>query len=460
MVAIPRLLIAGTHSGVGKTTVATGVMRAFAQRGWRVQPFKVGPDFIDPGHHNRAAGRTSHNLDGWMLGRDAVLEIFERAATGADLSVIEGVMGLHDGITGESEAGSTAEMAKLLKTPVILVVDASALARSLAALLKGYQEFDREVDLVGVIANRVSGPGHFQYLSEAVEKHTTLRLLGYLPPSREIEMGERHLGLHTALEVHNGLYERIAERIEATVDLDAVADLARRAGPLEAYRSLLFTRGVSPHQKELTIAYAWDPAFCFYYQTNFELLRTRGCHLVHFSPLNETRLPSGVDLLYLGGGYPELYAEALSENRGMLDSIRGFAESGGSIYAECGGLMYLSEGIVGRQDRCFPMVGLLPGRVALSDRPTLRYVEISLNGDALVGPSGMQLRGHEFHYSRWVSPPDLSTVYRVRDARGADQPPDGIQCDRLLAAYAHLHLASHPQAATCLVDRLHAYQVG
>lgn len=457
----PRLLIAGTHSGVGKTTITLGMLYAFVRRGLTVQPFKVGPDFIDPGHHHQAAGRPSHNLDSWMMIRDTVPELFEHAARGTDLSIIEGVMGLYDGITGRSESGSTAELAKRLRCPVVLVVDASAMARSLAALLQGYKEFDPGVNLVGVIANHVSGPGHFEYLKEAVEQHTTIRLLGYLPPSREIEIPERHLGLHTALEsISPQLSEQVADLMEKTVDLNAVLDLAQRADPLPEYNAILFGQEASGPQKDLTVAYAWDKAFSFYYHVNLELLEDQGCRLIPFSALQDQELPQAIDLLYLGGGYPELYAAELSENRTMLESIRRFARAGGAIYAECGGLMVLSEGILSQEGQCLPMVGLLPARVEMTPRPTLRYVEVIFEQDCLLGPAGMQMRGHEFHYSRWNSPHRLPHLYRVQDARGVHQPPDGVQSGGVLASYTHLHLASHSQAVRCWVDRLRMRREG
>lgn len=457
----PRLLIAGTHSGVGKTTITLGMMRAFVRRGLTVQPFKVGPDFIDPGHHHLAAGRPSHNLDSWMMARDAVPELFERVAAPADLSIIEGVMGLYDGITGQSESGSTAEIAKLLRCPVILVVDASAMARSIAAMIRGYQEFDHGVNLVGVIANRVSGPGHFVYLKEAVEKHSTIRLLGYLPPSREIGIPERHLGLHTAMEsISAQLSEEIADLMEKTVDLNAVLDLAHRADPLPEYNAILFGQEAPGSPKDLTVVYAWDKAFCFYYHVNLELLEDQGCRLIPFSPLQDQELPQAIDLLYLGGGYPELYAAELSENHTMLESIRRFAKTGGAIYAECGGLMVLSEGILNQEEHCLPMVGLLPAKVEMTPHPTLRYVEVIFEQDCLLGPAGVRMRGHEFHYSQWSSRPCLPHLYRVRDVRGTDQPPDGVQSGGVLASYAHLHLASHPQAARCWVDCLRMRRQG
>lgn len=457
----PRLLIAGTHSGVGKTTITLGMMRAFVRRGLTVQPFKVGPDFIDPGHHHQAARRPSHNLDSWMMVSDAVPELFEHAARGTDLSIIEGVMGLYDGITGQSESGSTAELAKCLRCPVILVVDASAMARSIAAMIRGYQEFDHGVDLVGVIANRVSGPGHFEYLKEAVEKYTTTRLLGYLPPSREIGIPERHLGLHTALETTDPYpYDRIADLMEKTVDLNAVLDVAHRADPLPEYNAVLFGQEASASSKDLTVAYAWDKAFCFYYHVNLELLENRGCRLIPFSPLQDQELPQAIDLLYLGGGYPELYAKELSENHTMQESIRRFARAGGAIYAECGGLMVLSEGILDHEEQCLPMVGLLPAKVEMTPRPTLRYVEVTIEQDCLLGPAGMRMRGHEFHYSRWKSPHRLPHLYRIQDVRGTDQPPDGVQSGGVLASYTHLHIASHPQAARCWVDRLRMRREG
>lgn len=450
---IPRLIIAGTHSGVGKTTVAVGLMRAFSRRGLTVQPFKVGPDFIDPGHHTRATGRPSYNLDSWMLSRDVLSEIFGRATRQADIAIIEGVMGLYDGITGDSEAGSTAEAAKLLCCPVILVLDASAMARSVAALVQGYEAFDRDLNLAGVIANRVSGPGHFQYLKEAVESYTKVSLLGYLSPNEAFKIAERHLGLHTALEGAQDLYGRIADQIEATVDLNRVLDITRRAERLPHYRPVLFAQPACT-VRDLVVAYAWDRAFCFYYRTNLDLLEYMGCQLLPFSPLSDRRLPQAADLIYFGGGYPELYAKELSENEQMLEDIRAFSSAGGSVCAECGGLMYLSEEITDSGGRGFPMAGLLPVKVDMTDHPVLRYIEVQFDRNCAIGISGMRIRGHEFHYSKMINSAPIETAFRIRDARGMEQSPDGFIKDQILASYTHLHFGSNSAALRHLVDHL------
>ncbi|MBI4401884.1 MAG: cobyrinate a,c-diamide synthase [Nitrospirae bacterium] len=446
----PRLVIAGTHSGVGKTTVTLALLAALKARGHRVQAFKVGPDYIDPGHHTAVTGRPSRNLDGWMLGPSVNREIFSRTSADADVSIIEGMMGLFDGSSPTSEVGSTAELAKQLEAPVLLVIDGSAMARSAAAMASGYVRFDPNLRVAGVLFNRVGGEGHYRLLKEAVEAETNLAVVGYLKPDPALTIGDRHLGLRTAIEQGAGdLYEKLGKAAAETVDLDLVEALARMAGeldPLPAPPPSSGRAGVG-----VRIAVAYDPAFCFYYPDNLDLLEAEGAELVRFSPLRDRVLPE-VDLVYLGGGYPELHGAVLAENEAMRSAIRAFALGGGPIYAECGGMMYLTQAIRDFDGRAYEMVGLFPAE-AVMRKPglTLGYREVKIVQPCLLGSPGTKVRGHEFHYSSLVPRAALEYACAVSDARGHTRPPDGLFRGNTVALYAHLHFGSQPGLARALV---------
>lgn len=444
--SIPRLLIAGTHSGVGKTTVTVGVLAALRRRGLRVAPFKVGPDYLDPGYHQAAAGRASAPLDAWMLGESGVRESFARGAAGLDVAVIEGMMGLHDGADPETDAGSTAQIAKLLQCPVLLVLDGSALARSAGAVALGYRSFDPDVRLAGVILNRVSGEGHAAYLRPAIERGANLPVLGWLPPEPEATIPERHLGLVSAGEAKNleTRVARLADLIEAHLDLDQLLELARSAPPL----SLPVPARVKAEPPRARIAVARDEAFCFYYPDNLALLEAAGAEIVPFSPLRDTVLPPGAQGLYLGGGYPELHAARLSENSAIRAAIADAARSGLPLYAECGGFMYLCESLTDLAGCSHTMAGLLPGRCVMEARlQAIGYREAALRRDGVLGPAGTLLRGHEFHHSRYAGP--LGPEQAAFDAGGR---AIGYASGSVLASYVHLHFGSNPSAARHFVD--------
>ena len=444
----PRLVIAGTHSGVGKTTVTLALLAALQQRGRRVQPFKVGPDFIDPGHHTALVGRRSRNLDGWMLGPDINRQIFLHAAAGADISVIEGMMGLFDGSSPTNEKGSTAEAAKLLECPVVLVIDGSAMARSAAAMAFGYAKFDLALQVVGVIFNRVSGEGHYRLLKEAVESETSLAVVGYLTPDAALTIPDRHLGLVTALEhAESSVHHHLAEAAR-TFDLDRLEALAQNACALHVDPA-----PVPRHvPKSVRVGLAYDPAFCFYYPENLELLEEEGATVVRFSPIQDCTLPE-VDLLYLGGGYPELYAERLTQNYKMRQAIHKHAANGGAIYAECGGMMYLMEAIRDFEGRSHEMVGLFEGEAVMSRTTVmLGYREVEIARSCLLGEPGLKVRGHEFHYSSLSLPRPLEYGCTITDAQGKHRGQDGLIKGNTIALYTHLHFASHAGLAGSLLN--------
>ena len=433
------LVIAGVASGVGKTSLTLGLLEALRRRGLRVQAFKVGPDFIDPELLALVTGRPSYNLDGWMCGREAVLATVARAAAGADVAVVEGMMGCFDGVDGTSDEGSTAQIATWLGAPVVLVLDASAQSRSAAAVVLGFEQLDPAVRVAGVIANRVGGPTHAQWIADAIRSSCRAQPLGALTCDAALTLPERHLGLVTAAEgsLTVVLRGRLADAVEAGVDLDRLLALA---APLRVPAAPPAPRVSS----RATIAVARDRAFQFYYAENLDLLRAAGAELVFWSPLVD-REPPAADGLYFGGGYPELHARALADNEPCRKAVRSFAEQGRPIYAECGGLMYLADAIEDAEADTHAMVGILPARVRMKPaRMTLGYVEVTLDRDTPLGPAGTVARGHRFHFSTLDPVPEaIARVYH-----GAE----GYRVGRTLMSYAHLHFASNPGLARSFVD--------
>lgn len=449
---IPRLVIAGTHSGVGKTTVTLSLLAALRKLGRIVQPFKIGPDFIDPGHHDLACGRESRNLDGWMLGPVVNRRILQEAAHGADLSVIEGMMGLFDGASSKNDNGSTAAMAKQLNTPVILVVDGSGMAGSAAALVHGYASFDAAVNLAGVIFNRVGSPRHFHLLKDVVESKTQVPVLGYFPPDPGFEIADRHLGLRMAREDSDSkLYRKLGEAALGTLDLAAIEQIAHASESWDTAILAASPKEGKNRTDPVRIGVGYDPAFCFYYQDNLNLLEAAGGHCTRFSPMEDSCLPE-VDVLYFGGGYPELYASVLAENSTMRQSIREFARKGGIIYAECGGLMYLARSLRNFEGDHYDMVGLFPLDVVMGRTTmTIGYRELRLQQDSFLGEEGLRVRGHEFHYSKIENEGDIMRIGELRDAQGNYSGSDGFMVGNVIALYTHLHFASHPQIPASLV---------
>jgi len=447
---IPRLVVAGASSGSGKTTVAVALMRALRARGLAVAPFKCGPDYLDPSYHARAAGRPSHNLDGWMMERDASLSTFARCARDADVAVIEGVMGLYDGASPTGEEGSTAEMAKWLAAPVLAVIDASGMARTVAALARGLAQFDPGLRLAGIVCNRVGSRGHLQLLREALGAPP---VLGGLPSRADLAFPERHLGLRTAdLSVlPEASLDAWGMAAAEWLDLDAILAVARSAPPLTTSGTV---RGrTAPGSERCRIGIAFDEAFHFYYQDNLSRLESLGARLVRFSPLHDRALPD-VHGLYLGGGYPEEHAATLSSNASMRDAIRAFAAAGGPVYAECGGLMALCDAIRTRDGADHPMVGLLPGVAVMKDRlAALGYVEVETRIPTLLGPAGLRMRGHQFRYSELTGvPDDLARAYGLHLPRGGEPALEGYARGSILASYVHAHWASCPEAAAGFVE--------
>lgn len=456
------IVVAGPASGVGKTTIALGLMAACRGRGLAVQAFKCGPDFIDPGHHARVCGRPSRNLDGWMLSREVNRTLFETWAAQADIAIVEGVMGLFDGTRG-SDAGSTAAMAKDLGLPVLLVVDASHMAASVAALVRGFETFDRDVQIAGVLLNRVGSARHYELLRDALTEAGCAPAVGYLPADGSIRIPERHLGLHTADEDSwpQATVDHLASQIERCVDLDAVlriATLDNRATFVDAPAPIIAPRECSGATAR--IAVARDRAFCFYYQDNLDALHAAGGEIVEFSPLADRVLPDGTDAVYIGGGYPELHARALAANDAMRTTLRDFAARGGPVYAECGGLMYLASRLHGSGGEVMPMMGLLAFETRMTDRLVrFGYVDVRFTANCLLGPAGTTTRGHSFHYST-IEPghAPIACAYHLRSTLSGQQDTEGYTLGHVLASYIHLHFLSNPTLASSFVRAALAFQ--
>jgi cobyrinic acid a,c-diamide synthase len=455
---VKGIVIAGAHSGCGKTTISLSLMAALVRRGLRVAPFKVGPDFIDPGHHARVAGRPSRNLDGWMLSREYNHHTFFNAAGSADVAVVEGVMGLFDGCDGKTEAGSTAQMAKWLELPVLLVVDARSMARSAAALVQGFENFDPALRFAGVVFNQLGSPRHLEYLREALDGTVRMPCLGGLLREEAVAIPERHLGLVTREDhpLDDRGIGRLADRIEQRLDLDRLlTEMPEIAGPAAGRPEVpKCTVGAA------RIGVARDNAFCFYYPDNLELLESCGAHLLFFSPTQDRGTPPDLDGIYLGGGYPELFAGPLAANESMRRQIREHSAAGMPIYAECGGFMYLCSELQDHQGRLFPMSGCFPFKTRMLPRlKALGYREVQLARKSLIGEGGAVIRGHEFHYSEMLTTPSEGhAVYRIAGRDGMQQPIDGHVARRTLGSYIHLHFGSAPQAAAALVECCRAYR--
>ena len=454
---IPRIMVAGTHSGVGKTTITLALMAALSRRGLKIQGFKVGPDYIDPGYHTAVTGRPSRNLDAWMAGVDGMLELLERGSTGADMAIIEGVMGYYDGRKLDSFSGSSAEIARITNTPVLLVVDVAGMAETAAAVVRGFQSLDAAGNIVGIIVNRVGSQGHFALVQRAIETVAHLPVVGYLLKNPAIEMPERHLGLLPAIERGSmtALWERMADQISHTFDWPRIMRLAYSAREAPRPHGQMFSG--MPKRSVGKVAVARDAAFNFYYPENLELLEDAGLEVAPFSPLAGEEIPSDADALYLGGGFPEEFLGTLSDAP-YLAELRRRLDRGLPTLAECGGYMYLGESITNHAGETYPMASVLPIRVAMQRTlAALGYREIESLVDSPVLAAGEMARGHEFHYSRAIFVNDAKpSGYRIKGWKGQGQ--DGVANSQLAAGYAHLYFPSNLHMARRLADHAVAYR--
>jgi cobyrinic acid a,c-diamide synthase len=437
-VSVPKIVVAGVTSGVGKTTVAVAIMHALCRKGLKVQSFKVGPDFIDPSYHTLVTGRQSRNLDVWLMGRRGVLESFASACEGADVAVIEGVMGLYDGMSGMNNYASTAHVAKILDAPVVLVVDAGKGARSIAAIVLGFLRFDRSVRIAGIILNNVAGEKHERYIADALAGRVNAPVLGVIGREGGIRMEERHLGLVPAQELQKEKRDaimRTARRVAEQINVDRVLALAGKS-PLLGAPVMQKTR-----KARASIAVALDESFNFYYQDNLDALKRAGAKLVFFSPVNDRRLPQADGIIF-GGGFPEVLADRLERNATMMKSIAKAVDGGMPVYGECGGLMYLTRSIRGYrgEKKARRMAGLIDADTVMTSRLTLNYTEARCDGPVFGRAS---LRGHEFHYSSIENiSQDSRFAYFMKKGRGVVDGKDGFVVGNGLAAYMHLHFVN------------------
>jgi cobyrinic acid a,c-diamide synthase len=443
-----RLVIAGTHSGAGKTTVASGLMAALSRAGHRVAPFKVGPDFIDPSYHRLACGRPGRNLDAFLSGPELIAPLVRHGSAGADVVIVEGVMGLFDGASGGGELASTAQVAKLLDAPVVLVVDASAMARSVAAIVHGFATFDPHLRIGGVVLNRVASDWHEELLREALAP-TGVGVVGVLRRDAALAVPERHLGLVPAVEreAHaRRTLDALAATIAAAVDMEALVALAAGAGAPagdDAWSPDPDESAWTP-VGDVRIAVASGPAFSFHYEENHELLAAAGAELVPFDPLVDEELPARCGALLLAGGFPEVFGAELSENWALRAEVAAFARGGRPILAECGGLLYLSTELDGR-----PMCDVVGARARMGERLTLGYRTAVSAAEHPVWPAGTAARGHEFHYSL-LDPAAGEAPAWTLSARGAERT-EGHVVGGVHASYLHTHWAATPEVAWRLV---------
>lgn len=444
----PAVVLAGTGSGSGKTTLTCALLAALRQRGLTVQPFKCGPDYIDPQHHSRITGRYSRNLDSYLLSKSTLQHLFCRAADSADLSLVEGVMGYYDGLGGTSLQASTWETAQWLRAKTVLIVDCAGMSLSVAAIIRGFQQFVVDSRIAAVILNHCSA-GLYQLLRQPIEDQSGLPLLGYLPPLPDGSFASRHLGLVTAAEIadFDQRVARLAETAQQTIDLGRLVQVAKQAEPLVCPPPPL---PPLPRPESCRIAMAKDEAFCFHYRDNWELLQQLGAELCEFSPLRDQALPADCDGLYLGGGYPELHAAALQRNRSLRQQIRAAVQAGLPTWAECGGFLYLQQEYLA-DAASYRMVGALPGSYQMTQRlGRFGYQELIPQSDNLLAPAGTLIRAHEFHYSQSTENGDACLARKP--SRPEASWPSVQAGPTIWAGYPHLHLWSDPQLAVNFVQ--------
>jgi cobyrinic acid a,c-diamide synthase len=437
---VPGFLIVGTHSGVGKSSLTAGILRLLTRKKIKVQPFKVGPDYIDPQHHQRASGRKSYNLDSWMASADYIQSLYTELTIDCDLAIIEGVMGLFDGASSVSPTGSSEEIATLLKLPILLVFDGQAMARSAAALALGFQKFNPELSFLGVVANRVNSEKHAKLLQTSIELYTSMKFLGYLPEKKDLEIPSRHLGLHQGCEQKEALYDKWADHVEENLNVqEIIKTLPKRLTQTKNNNQSRF--GNRP-QREFSVAVAKDSAFQFSYADTIDMFESLGGSIKYFSPLEDSSIPTKSDWVYLPGGYPELFGKQLSQNKTLLNDLLNLADSGTPIVAECGGLMYLGKTIIDGSGNSWPMAGILDFTTTFEKpRMTLGYRNISMKN--ILGSDKVVL-GHEFHFSQFL---EFNETLQCEtfDSQSEPMSKDGIVKGNVFAFYSHIYWPSAPE---------------
>ena len=436
-----RIILAGTGSAVGKTTISTGIMKALSEK-YNVQPFKVGPDYIDPSYHTLATGNTSRNLDSFFMKKGQIRDSYLKAMDDKDIAVIEGVRGLYEGIDSINDIGSTASVAKALKAPVILIINSRSLVKSAAALVLGFKALDPEINIAGVILNKVKNKAHYQKTKRSIEEITKTEVIGGIIRDDSISIEQRHLGLVPARERENSLkfIDLWSEVIKNSIDLDRLVEIAKTAPKITSEIIPIWNKG---NKQPVKIAVAYDEVFNFYYKENIESLEANNAKIQYFSPLNDEDLPD-CDGIYIGGGYPELFSRELSQNKGMLRQIKDFHLENRPIFAECGGLMYLMNSI--HDDA---QVGIYPYKSILTDRvQALKYTIADVTQDNIISKKGETFHGHEFHYSKViVNELKNPLAFKITRGKGSYDLQDGFMEKNTLASYVHTHVAAMPDFA-------------
>ena len=435
-----RIILAGTGSAVGKTTIATGIMKALSEK-YNVQPFKVGPDYIDPSYHTLATGNTSRNLDSFFMKEGQVRDSFLKGMQGKDMAVIEGVRGLYEGIDSINDIGSTASVAKALNAPVILIINSRSLVKSAAALVLGFKSLDPEINIAGVILNKVKNEAHYQKTKRSIEELTDTEVIGGIVRDNNISIEQRHLGLVPAVERENSLkfIDIWSKTIKESIDLDRLVEIAKGAPKITSNIVPIWNK---LNRQPVKIGVAYDEVFNFYYKENIEALEANNAKIEYFSPLNDENLPD-IDGLYIGGGYPELFSKQLSQNRTMLSDIKQFHLENRPIFAECGGLMYLMNSI--HDDK---VVDVYPYKSILTDRvQALKYTIAEVTQDNIISKKGERFHGHEFHYSKVLV--DANNIrhdmaFNILRGKGSYNNQDGFMEKNTLASYVHTHVAAMP----------------
>lgn len=435
-----KILIAGTNSGVGKTTISLGIMQALTKRNMRVQPYKVGPDYIDPSYHTFITGRHSRNLDSYMLNDEQIKYVFNQASDDADISVVEGVMGLYDGIGIDLDNCTSSHTSKILKAPVILVINGKAMAASSAAMVLGYKELDKDVNIKGVIVNNVRTKTHYEIIKEAIETYCGVEVLGYFPPNNEFSLESRHLGLVPSVEI-DGLknkFNSLAVEIEKYINIDRIIEISETEDIESNFKLDDFIE--KNKVKEKSIAIAYDKAFNFYYRENIELLEELGLDIKYFSPLKDNKVPKS-DYIYIGGGFPEIFSKEIEANVSMRESIKEAHENNIPIYAECGGLMYLGQNLLDKENISYDMVGIFKGNSKMTTSlKRFGYCYGTAKGDTVLSKTNEIIKGHEFHHSVFETEEECAYVMRKeRDGKIVDEWEGGYSKNNTLATYLHTH---------------------
>ena len=449
-----KVLIAGTGSGVGKTTISLGIMQALTKRNLKVQPYKVGPDYIDPSYHTFITNRYSRNLDSYMLDDEKIKYIVKNSSKDADISVIEGVMGLYDGYGIDLDDCTSSYTSKLLKTPVILVINAKAMASSAAAMVLGYKMLDENVNIAGVITNNVRSESHYLLLKEAIEKYTGVEVLGYFPPNKEFSLESRHLGLIPSVEMDSlkAKFDNLADEIEKYIDIDRIIEIAESE---EFDTSFNLQEFIDEHNcKDKTIAIAYDKAFNFYYRENIELFEKLGMKIEYFSPINDKEVPV-CDYIYIGGGFPEIFAKELHNNKNIRESIVKAHKNNIPIYAECGGLMYLGEKLEAQDKNIYDMVGIFKGCSKMtSSLKRFGYCLGEAKEDTILAKKGEIIKGHEFHHSIFESDEECAYYMRkIKDDKIIDEWDGGYSKGNTLATYLHTHFYNNLDCIANFIER-------